>query len=385
MPKKLLIAAGLMVAATAAQAADTYVVGMTATATGRGSGTYAPVVAAFNLYVDKINAAGGINGNKVKLVVADNKGDPSKAAADVKKMLLQDNAVLVINASLSSTFAPIMNEAKRAGAPVLFAGAVCPQQVYPKAEALFFCSTSFGARFDSQFALDFVKGQAGNGAKIGFSAMAIPISRGEIDYAEKLSAEMGLKPVAKEIIPPPTANYAPHATKIKSAGADWAYSWAPWVTQVKTFEALRTLGWTGGYIAYSHINAEEELARIKDDKFFVFGTNALFQDGLDIHKEIAAAAKAGGATYPATQLAEGWIGAMVLEAILKGTPKSDDRAGAQKAMSALKVDFRGLRGADLEWTADNHFRTVQAYRVYRWDSAKGKVVQVTDWAKIDVK
>ena len=65
------------------------------------------------------------------------------------------------------------------------------------------------------------------------------------------------------------------------------FSWAPWVTQVRTLEALRRLDWKGDYIAWAHIEAEGELARLKDGKFYVIGANALFQDDLPIHKEIA--------------------------------------------------------------------------------------------------
>ena len=73
-----------------------------------------------------------------------------------------------------------------------------------------------------------------------------------------------MTPVDKEVIPPPTADYTPFATKLKDADANWVFSWAPWVTQVQTFEALRRLGWTGDYITWAHIEAEAELARIKD-------------------------------------------------------------------------------------------------------------------------
>ena len=99
--------------------------------------------------------------------------------------------------------------------------------------------------------------------------------------------------VDKEIIPPPTADYTPFATKIKDAGANWVFSWAPWVTQVRTFEALRRLGWAGDYVTWAHLEAEGELKRIKDTKLFVIGANALFDDNLPIQKEIADAVKAG--------------------------------------------------------------------------------------------
>jgi hypothetical protein len=157
------------------------------------------------------------------------------------------------------------------------------------------------------------------------------------------------------------------------------------VTQVRTLEALRRLGWEGDYIAWSHLEAEGELARLKDGKFYVVGANALFQDNLPIHKEIAEATRKAGVQYPPQQMAEGWIAGMVIEAALRGAgwPATPEKLAA--AMSSLKVDTKGLRGGPIEWTADNHFRTHQYYRVYRWDPAKGAIVRVKDWVAFDVK
>ena len=54
-------------------------------------------------------------------------------------------------------------------------------------------------------------------------------------------------------------DYTPFATKLKEADPNWMYSYAPWVTQTRTFEALRRLGWQGEYIAWGHIEAEADL------------------------------------------------------------------------------------------------------------------------------
>jgi len=286
---------------------------------------------------------------------------------------------------LSSTFAPVVAEAKRAGVPVLFASSVCPKEVYPPAEALQFCSTAFASTYDSRATLSFIKETAKEPVKIGFSAMAIPLSRGEMDFAEQQAPALGMTVVGKEVIPPPTPDYTPFATKLKDAGANWVFSWAPWVTQVRTLEALRRLDWKGDYIAWSHIEAEGELARLKDGAFYVIGANALFQEQLPIHKEITEAAKKAKVSYPVEQLSEGWIVGMVVEAALTavGWPATPEKLAA--AMSSLKVDTKGLRGGPIEWTKDNHFRTQQYYRVYRWDTAKGSVQRVKDWTAFEVK
>ena len=371
-------------AAASVSAQDAYQIGVSAAMTGPGAGIYAPVVEAMRVYIDHVNAKGGVNGKPIKLIVLDDGAEPSRAAANAKK-LTQDNVLMLVNSSLSSTYAPMVVESKRANIPLFFGGSVCPKETYPPADPLQFCSSAFGANLDSQGALGFVKAQAKEPVRIGFAAMAIPISRAEIDYAEGLSKTMGMTPVEKQITPPPAPDYTPFATKLKDANPNWVYSWAPWVAQVRTFESMRRLGWNGRYITWAHLNAEEELARIKDNEFYVIGTNALFQDDLPVHAEIRALTHRAKLSVPITYLTEGFIAGLVIESTLKATPWPATPQKVLAAMNKLKVDLKGLRGGPLEWTAENHFRTQQHYRVWRWDTAKNAVVRVQDWQPIDVK
>jgi ABC-type branched-subunit amino acid transport system substrate-binding protein len=305
-------------------------------------------------------------------------------ATNAKKLLGQDNLLLLLNTSLSSTYAPMIAESQRAGVPLLFAASVCPKEVYPPAQPTLFCTTAFASQFDSRATLAFIKEKSGTSVNLGLAAMSIPLSRGEIDYAEGLAGEMGMKAVDKEIVPPAAPDYTPFATKLQQASPDWVYSWAPWVTEVKTLEALRKLGWEGNYIGWGHIETEGELARLKDGKFYAIGANALFSDKLPVQQEIVATATAANSTYAANLMTEGWIAGMVVETALKqaGWPATPEKVLA--AMSHLKVDTKGLRGGPLEWTADNHFRTRQYYRVYRWNPASNGIEVVKDWTAYEV-
>ena len=383
MLKRTLLAALAVTGIAVPASAQDYVIGVTGALTGPPSSTYAPAVEAMRTYIDRVNAAGGINSRKIKLVIEDDGAQPSKAAANTKKLITQDNVILMVNASLSSTYAPVIEETKQAGVPLLFASGVCPQSVYPPAEPLQFCTTGYASHFDSQAALDFVKATAKGPIKIGFSAMAIPLSRGEMDYAMELSKTEGMTPVDQEVIPPPTADYTPFATKLKDADPNWVYSWAPWVTQVRTLEALRKLGWQDDYIAWGHLEAEAELARLMDSRFYIVNSNSLFQDNQPIHREIEAAAKKAGLKYQAQTMTEGWIGGMAIEAALKAAGGSVDAAKLRAAMETLQIDTKGLRGGPIVWTKDNHFRTQLYYRVYKWDG--GKIVRVQDWKNYAVK
>jgi hypothetical protein len=60
-------------------------------------------------------------------------------------------------------------------------------------------------------------------------------------------------------------------------------------------------------------------------------------------------------------------------------------AKLKDVMATLKIDTKGLRGGPIEWTKDNHFRTRQYYRAYRWDPAKGTVEIAMNWKEYEIK
>lgn len=69
----------------------------------------------FQLAADEINATGGINGNKIQLVIEDEQGKKEEAINVVKKLIFQDKVLMIFGPTLSnSMFAggPVANGAK---------------------------------------------------------------------------------------------------------------------------------------------------------------------------------------------------------------------------------------------------------------------------------
>ncbi len=263
---------------------------------------------------------------------------------------------LLIESSLSSTYGPVIAEAKRANVPLWFAGAVCPKETHPpKPDPVLFCSTGFDFSYDIPVAIEAIKDVAKEPVKIGLVGMPVPISRIGIDNAEKQGAKLGMTTTDKEFIPPTAADYTPFATKLKAGEPNWGFAYAPWPTEVKTFEALRRLGWTGSYMTYGHIQSEDELARVKDGGFHVFSANAFFQDNLPVQKEIRDVAEKGKYSYPATYATEGWITGRALEQILKATGWPATPEKVRNAMDTLNLDTQGLRGGALRLDAGQPF------------------------------
>ncbi len=373
----------VVLAATAVPAAAQYRIGMSAAITGPASSTYAPTYEAYKVYFKRVNDAGGINGQKVEIAYEDDRGEPQRAAANAKK--LSEGSILMVNASTSATYKPFMTESETEKIPLLFGGGVCPREAFPPASPLIFCSTSFGSKWDSRFALGFIKEQAGGKkVKVGFAAQDIPLSRIELEFAEQLAKEMGLEAIPVVVVPGNTPDFTPFAQKLKDAGADWVLSWALWHVEVGVFEALSRIGWQGNYLLYGHQQTQDELARLKAGNLYAFGGNTLFMENLPIHTEIAKLVT-GQTTHPAHYMAEGWVSAMVLEAGLKkcGWPCPKDKLAT--ALAGVSVDTRGLRGGPIEWTADNHYRKSTYYKVYRWDPSKNAIAPVGGWTRLEIK
>jgi len=360
------------------------VIGTTAALTGPASGSYAPPLVALNLYIDRVKKAGGVNGHPIKLVVADDQDEASRAAANVKQLLAGNQLLMLVNGSLSSTNLPIMSEVKRASIPLLFAG-ICPKEVYPPANNLMFCPTQFGAQYDTRAAFDFVKDKAGADVRIAVIALSITVSLAEADFAMKYAPTLGFKAVDEEIVPPSTPDYSPFATRLMSSNPNWVYSWGPSFMQVKVYEALRKLGWKGDFICSAQPEAQQDLPRLKDPRLYIVGPDALVAENLPAHRQIAGAATAAGQSYPTNLMVEGWIDGMVIETVLKNAGWPATPAKVRDAMANLDVNLDGMRGGNLQWTKDNHFRAKQYYRVYNWSTTDNKIDVAKDWTAYDVK
>lgn len=71
------------------------------------------------LAADEINAAGGVNGSKIELVIEDTKSDPNAAVSAFNKLTTRDNVVAIFGSSLGSETLAIMPLAKKAGIPIV--------------------------------------------------------------------------------------------------------------------------------------------------------------------------------------------------------------------------------------------------------------------------
>ncbi|MGI6263720.1 MAG: ABC transporter substrate-binding protein, partial [Succiniclasticum sp.] len=91
------------------------VVGVNAELTGNVANYGKSMKSGFELAVEELNKAGGINGKKVRIVEADNKSEPSESGNAATKLVTQDKVIAVVGPATSGAVAasePILTGAK---------------------------------------------------------------------------------------------------------------------------------------------------------------------------------------------------------------------------------------------------------------------------------
>jgi branched-chain amino acid transport system substrate-binding protein len=105
----------LVCTAPAVAAQDAIKIGFFGPITERFAGLGLDAKKGADLAVKQANAAGGINGRKIELVVYDDRGNRTEAVAVARKLIEQDKVVAIVSGSLSLTSiaaAPIISESK---------------------------------------------------------------------------------------------------------------------------------------------------------------------------------------------------------------------------------------------------------------------------------
>jgi len=131
MLKKLLLVGIVVVFSTAgwmgnALAADTIKIGFNAPLTGFAASDGKSSSEGAKLAVEQINAAGGINGKKIELVIYDDQAKAAQAIPIANKLIGQDKVVIGVSGSYSGPTRSAAGVFQKAGIPYISAYAIHP-------------------------------------------------------------------------------------------------------------------------------------------------------------------------------------------------------------------------------------------------------------------
>lgn len=233
-------------------AAGVYKVGAVFSVTGRASFLGDPEKKTAIMLAEQINKSGGINGNKLELIVYDSEGDATKCNLAVKKLINEDKVCAVIGPSLSGTSLAVLPVAEESETPLISCAASykivhdektgkpykwvfkTPQSDSMAAEAIY---THLQKRGLNKIAIMSVTS--------GFGASG----RGELI---KLAPQYGMNIVADEKYGPKDTDMTAQLTKIKGLAPQAIVNWSIGPTQVVVLRNWRDLGMTSIPFYQSH-------------------------------------------------------------------------------------------------------------------------------------
>ena len=229
MGQKILNTTGILIVlaaiatfiATPALAQDAIKIGFFAPITGPAAADGASAKHAVELAVKELNAAGGIKGKKVELIVYDDRFSPQEAVAIANKLIEKDQVTGVVSGSYSGptrVTAPIF---AKAGVPMVAGYAVHPD-----------VTKSGESNFRNGFLGEVEGGAAGEYAVKALKAKSPAVIYMDNDFGKEISAgfikraeKLGAKVVVQQVYKfPGEKDFRPFLTRIKDAKPDLIFA-----------------------------------------------------------------------------------------------------------------------------------------------------------------
>ena len=195
----------------------------------------------------EINASGGVLGKQIKIISADNKGEPSESANAMSKVISQDKVVAVTGFTVSSCGIAASAVAEANKIPFVAAATVNPKVTFDERTGKVKDYT-FRACFIDSFQGTVGANFALNGLKAGKTAImtdsSSDYSKGLTEIFRSTYVKAGGKIVAEESYLQKDQDYKPILTKIKAQNPDLLYIPGYYEDVGKIIKQARELGMT---------------------------------------------------------------------------------------------------------------------------------------------
>ena len=209
-------------AVTSVWSADkTIKIGAIFAVTGPAAYLGAPEDKTARMLIDDINKNGGINGQKVELVIKDSGGSPEKAISFAKQLIEEEQVVAIIGPTTSGESMAIKDICEKAKTP-LISCAAAETIVEPLAKYVF--KTPQKDSYVVKWIYQTMKKKGIK--KIGVIASNTGFGNGGKAQLEKYAAEFGITISVSEVYDKAATDLSSVLTKVKAAGVEAVVNWS---------------------------------------------------------------------------------------------------------------------------------------------------------------
>lgn len=259
-------------AAVQAQDAKPFKIGVAVSLTGRFGKDGTLVRDAYTLWMDKVNAAGGINGCKVEMIVYDDKSDAPTAAKLTEQLIESDKVDLLLGGFGSDAVFAASAVAEKRGYPLISGGA-SSNKLFERGFKYYF-ATLGKATEEVRGCVDFSqavqpkpKTAAIVGADILFTSLAC-------EGFKKYCGENGIEVVHFELFPMSLEDYNSLFLKVKAKNPDLLLVGSHLLVAMKTMKALKEIDFSPKAVAFSYgPTVPEFIGQLKGDAEYVMAAS----------------------------------------------------------------------------------------------------------------
>jgi branched-chain amino acid transport system substrate-binding protein len=226
-----------------------------------------PVVNGMLMRVDEINAAGGINGRKLRLVVEDHGYDPKKAVLAAQKMTQRDRIFVTVGSIGTPTALAAMPIYEEKNVPHLFPLTGARQMFEPLHRLKY---SSFAPYYEQmRAAVKYLVKQKGYKTVCTLyqdDDFGLEVMRG----GEAALKDLGLKYAERTTYKRGATDFASQVSKMKAAGCDLIVMGTIVRETVGTIAAARKLGWEPAFVGSnaSHFDTIHKLGKAAVNGFY---------------------------------------------------------------------------------------------------------------------
>jgi branched-chain amino acid transport system substrate-binding protein len=327
-------------------------------------------------HFDYVNANGGINGHQVKFVALDDASDATRAVANTKQLMGQDeSAQFVFTAAASVATGPLLTQSET---PAIVE-AVVGSQLEPVQPQI----------FAGDVVISDEAGPAVAFAKAEFDApdlrVAVLTAQSAVldqfaNAAASLVKANGWELVARQAVSLSAPTAAPQATAVAAAQPDVIIMSLQGAQAVSAVKTLRAAGVDAPVVNY-HVGGNYTLLKqLNDPNYYVLAATPYINEDTENLQGVATylkAAKAAGLDPNAGLAMSGYVQAYVLTQALKACGYPCAPADMTAALNGLSgLDLGGVTFGPWSYSKENH-TGITKEAVFHWDPEKNAPVQVS--------
>jgi len=381
-----LVAAAFIAQPVAAAPGEPYKIGYISDITGPVQGTFKYTYEGFKLFIDQLNAEGGVNGRKIEVILKDVQSDTQKSVNAVHE-LKAEHVSGIAGLAVSSTHAATHAAAANVGVPVV-AGFPpnLPIILEPADKYAFGAGQVFNVT--NTITGNIARSLKKDAKRIACVSFEAPASILSCKTSLESAKQAGFEATEIFIVPQNQRDFRPVASNIAKFKPDIITDCFGQSHFIGLLPALGAVGYKGIYLNLeTGIGDPVKREGVKHAPGIDLYTYSRYIAGKDISKEgpqakklQAAAAKAGIKEIVAAD-AGGWVlGQIVANAFekCKGDCSPED---FRVALENVNVDTGGLTGANVKFTAQDHYGPT-AYRLYHYDRKTTNFNPVGGWYQL---